>query len=447
MESERLNDGIAIHYSMPSVHAATILGYHERGGGDDDDEDGEAQPGPRVRFPGNRDGWVRVVKDLGMQFDFVAAEQVEGGGLASGGYRALVLPLSLAISPEEVKAIEAFVSAGGVVIADAAAGLTDEHCAWRQRGALDDLFGIAAPPPEGRALATAGGAVSVTDEGARWGLSGKDVQGLAVAESGVKAAGATPLVRVGGADAVTAKRVGKGWAIYLNTLFDGYSRQRREKFGGGAHRALVGALLAHAGMRPTIDVLAADGARLAQAQVARYRFGDAEVLAVVKDNVALEGVAGMDGVTVYNDEGLGRVARQEITVRLPRRAYVTDVRSGKRYGLTDVVSTSVVVGDAVVLALSPAENALDLAGPASATLGEHPAFTVTSSLPGRRLVRFHVSAPDGTPVPAYSANVLLEGGPARVVLPSALNDPAGTYTLRVTDVVTGAAAEAAITLK
>jgi hypothetical protein len=48
---------------------------------------------------------------------------------------------------------------------------------------------------------------------------------------------------------------------------------------------------------------------------------------------------------------------------------------------------------------------------------------------------------------AYAKNVLVEGARATVVLPSALDDPAGEYTLRVTDVVSGATAEAKVRLK
>jgi len=77
MESERLHDGIAIHFSMPSVHAATITGNHS-----------QRRRGEEARgrsFPGNRDGWVRVVKDLGMQFDFASSEQVKNGILSGRG--------------------------------------------------------------------------------------------------------------------------------------------------------------------------------------------------------------------------------------------------------------------------------------------------------------------------------------------------------------------------
>jgi len=309
------------------------------------------------------------------------------------------------------------------------------------------LFGITAASSDKRSIKSAGGDVTVTDEGAGWGLAAKDLSGTTAAEPDIKAAAGTALARVGNADAVIVRSVGKGWAVYLNTLFDRYPKQRAEKFGGANYRSLVAAILARAGLRPAIEVLSADGTRLTQAQVARYRFGDAEILTIVKDNVALEGILGQDGVTVYDDAALGPVARQEITIKLPRKLYVTDVRSGKHLGYTDVVHSSVLVGDAVVLGLSPTENTITLDGPAAASLGEHPAFTLAASKPGRRLIRCHVFAPDGSMLPGYARNVLLENTAATFVLPSALNDPAGRYTISATDVVTGATAETKITLQ
>jgi hypothetical protein len=444
MESEREQDGIAIHYSMPSVHGASILGYHKRSS--DDDDEG-SQDNSSLSFPANRDGWVRAIKDSGVQFDFISSEQVEKGGLASGKYKVLILPLSFAVSHEEAKAIEAFAQSGGVVIADAAAGMMDEHCAWQPGGQLNDLFGITSAPSNKRSLKSVAGDVAVTDEGVRWGLEAKELNGLTAAESGIKAVGGKALMRIGGTDAIIVRRAGRGWAIYLNTLFDRYAKQRNEKFGGASYRSLVDKLLAQAGVRPAIEVLSPDGRRLTQAQVARYKFGEAEILAIVKDNVAVEGIVGQDGVTVYRDAGLGQVAKQKITIKLPRKLYVTDVRNGKQLGYTDVIRSSIIVGDAVVLGLNPTQNTITLRGPASATLGEHPAFTIMTKTPGRRLIRCQVFAPDGEMLPVYASNILLDQAAAKMVLPSALSDPAGTYTLRATDVMTGATAEAKITLK
>jgi hypothetical protein len=110
MEAERLDDGVVVHYSMPSVHAAGILGQHERG---------EAKRG-ETSFTANRDGWVGLLDDLGLSFRFVAAPQVEAGALA--GQRVLVLPYSTALSDREVAAIRRFVEAGGLLLVDAASG-------------------------------------------------------------------------------------------------------------------------------------------------------------------------------------------------------------------------------------------------------------------------------------------------------------------------------------
>ena len=161
MEAERLDDGVAVHYSMPSVHAAGILGHHDRE---------EAKKGG-TSFPANRDGWVSLLDDLGLSFRFLAAPQVEEGALQ--GKRVFVLPYSTALSDREVAAIRRFVEEGGVLLADGAAGLFDEHVAWRETAALDALFGVTAPRPAGadrRPRHGLKGPVRVTAEGSALGL-------------------------------------------------------------------------------------------------------------------------------------------------------------------------------------------------------------------------------------------------------------------------------------
>jgi len=254
-------------------------------------------------------------------------------------------------------------------------------------------------------------------------------------------------MRIGETNTVIVRHLGKGWTIYLNTLFDRYPKLRAEKFGGANYRALINDLLDHVGVRSAVQVLSSDGQRLTQAQVVRYHFGDAEILAVVKDNVAVAGIVGRDGVMIYNDAALGQVARQEITIKLPHKFYVTDVRSGKRFGYTDIIHSSVLVGDAAVLSLSPVENKVALSGPPYSSRGEHIAFNLSSSVGGPHLIRCHVFAPDGSMMPVYAGNLLLDTATLSFVLPSALNDPAGVYTIRATDVVTGATAETKLDLK
>ncbi|HSE25813.1 MAG TPA: beta-galactosidase trimerization domain-containing protein [Pyrinomonadaceae bacterium] len=443
MESERESDGIALYYSMPSVHAASIMGYHQRSS--DDDE--ETPDKSRVSFPANRDGWVRTIKDLGLQFDFLPSNDVAQAPMSNEKFKVLILPMTLALSKAELKNIENFVAGGGVVIADAAPGLVNQHCTWQQTGELNALFGIAAAASDKREIKNTPAELAVTAEGTRWSISAKDVTNLSIAEPDLKAATGTPLLRTPNGDAAIVRQVGKGWTIYLNLLLDHYPRQRANNFGGASYRSIVNAILYKVGKRPAVDVLTADGQRVSQAQIVRYKFSNTELLAIVKENVSLSGVVGKDGVTIYNDASLGQVARQELTIKLPKKYYVADVRSGKQLGFTDVVHSSALIGDALILGLSPTQNKLSVEGPTVVQIGHAATVNIGSDSTSRSLVRCHVFGPDGSLNPTYSRNVLLVNGRGTLVVPFAFNDQPGKYRVRVTEIVTGAVNEITIELK
>ena len=443
MESERQQDGIALYYSMPSVHAASIMGYHQRSSDDDD----ETPDKSHISFTANRDGWVRTIKDLGLQFDFVSSTDLEKNSISPGKYKILILPLTLALSDIELNNIQLFISNGGVVIADAAPGFVDQHCAWQQRDSLNALFGITSNNPINRELKNSLAELSLTEEGVRWGLNPQDLSEMSIAEPLLKASTGAPLLRGATGDAAILRQVGKGWAIYLNVLLDHYPKQRASNFGGSSYRSLINSILAKVGMRPAVDVLGGDGKPVTQAQIVRYKFANNELLAVVKENVSLAGVVGKDGVTVYNDANLGQVAKQDLTIKLPRKYFVADVRTGKQLGQTDVIHASTLIGDALILGLSPVQNKIKVEGPATAQRGQSVKLPLTSETTGRILIRCHVFGPDGTFIPIYSRNILLDKDRSTFVIPFALNETPGKYTVRATDVVTGASSETTIELK
>jgi hypothetical protein len=409
MESTRQRDGIALYYSMPSVHAASILGYHQRSS---DDEDEVADKAP-LSFPANRDGWVKTIKDLGLQFEFISSEEVaKGGPISNEKYKVLILPLAFALSDQEIQHLEEFASRGGVVVADSSPGVFDQHCAWRTTNAVKDFFGIGSTEPNKRELNLTSTVVSTADR-----------------------------------DRAVVHQVGRGWTIYLNKTWDQYAKQRATNFGGAAYREWAKSIFDKAGVRPPVQVLSPDGRPVSQAQVARYQFGNAEIVTIVKENVAVSGIVGQDGVTTYNDANLGTAARQELTIRLPLKLYVADVRSGKQLGFTDVIHTSILVGDALVLGLTAQQHQIQLDGATTAKRGEHISLKVSSSTQGTSLVRCHVFGPDGSRSAIYSRNVLVENGRGTFTLPFALNDPRGKYVIRSTDVVTGAVSEKTIDLR
>jgi hypothetical protein len=322
----------------------------------------------------------------------------------------------------------------------------DEHCAWQSNVLVNKLFVITTLASDKRQLKLAAGAVHPSAQADEWGIP-QDLTEIRLAEPDVKPLGGTALLKSNNGDAAIVNRTGKGWTIYLNTAWDQYPKQRAINFGGAAYRRLVNAVLNKAGITAGIKVTSPDGRQLPQAQIARYKFGNAEILAIVKENVALAGVVGQDGVTTYNDASLGQVAKQDLTIKLPRKFYVADVRAGKKLGFTDVLHSSILVGDALVLALTPEVNELQFDGPVAAHSGEHVSFSLRSTTADTRLVRCHVYAPDGSRVPIYSNNVLVEKGSGKFILPFALNDPTGKYVVRATDVVTGAITEKSIELK
>ena len=127
--------------------------------------------------------------------------------------------------------------------------------------------------------------------------------------------------------------------------------------------------------------------------------------------------------------------------------YVADVRSGKQLGYTDVVQTSILIGDALVLGVNVEQNRIQMQGATMAKRGEHISLPITSTTQGASLVRCHVFAPDGSRSPIYSRNVLLQNGRGTFSLPFALNDLPGKYIIRSTDVVSGAEFEKTIELR
>jgi hypothetical protein len=441
MESERLGDGVALHYSMASVHAAGILGFHDRGKKDDDDDPG---------FPANRDGWVRALTDIGLSFDFVSSPEIESGALDPARFKVVILPLSLAVSTKEARALEAFARAGGMVIADGAPGVMDEHCAWNPAGSLKELFGVRAPSSERRSLkATRTVAdISTTALGRSWGLEAAALGTAAPFEAELDAAESRPLVTIGGVPAVFARPIGKGSAIYLNTLLDRYPQLRKAHFGGGGIRSLLSALFTHADVRPAIQIHDARGQGVGPTRVARYRFGDAEIVGLLPEPVDLDEMHGRDGVRTYDDSKLGTMVAQEVEIGLPRAANLVNVRTGAPLGHTDRLRTSLVAGDAMVLALVQSPLAVSLSGPPWATRGDHVRFEIRlAPQASKRLVRCQVYGPDGAFHPEYARNLMVEGSTATFVLPTALDDAPGAYWLKVVDVIGGGAAESTMALR
>ena len=76
-----------------------------------------------------RNSWLEAFQDLGYSPQFVSSQQVEEGWLDKQAFRALVLPQSLALSGQELTALDHFLRADDsrMIFADGAPGRFDEH--------------------------------------------------------------------------------------------------------------------------------------------------------------------------------------------------------------------------------------------------------------------------------------------------------------------------------
>ncbi len=137
MNSQRLADPIAIHYSQASMRTEWMLQHRTLGDAwANRTSSSERRDSDFLRA---RESWCRLIEDQGLQYNYVSYMQVEAGELLRRGYRVLVLPHSNSLSAAEAGAIREFVAQGGTVIADSEPGTFDEHSRRLPAGQLHDL--------------------------------------------------------------------------------------------------------------------------------------------------------------------------------------------------------------------------------------------------------------------------------------------------------------------
>lgn len=392
--AERSNDGIAIHYSFPSIHGAWIVDGRTTG----PDENPNKGAGPTFRkFEANRDGWVNLLKDLGFGFDFLARQQIEAGELKTRKFRALILPFSVSLTNGEVRAIREFVEGGGIVIADGQAGVMDGHARWLDRSSLDDLFGIARPRPARQA--------ELASE---------------APEKTLRAAQSRALADLDGAPAVLVREQGSGKAVYLNFFLSTYVEDRRDRK-EGRWKDLVRRGFEWAGLRPPYRVVAETGDPLENFLLVHYRRGAARLLGLLK-----------------NDEP--EVRTTGIRVDLGAPAHIYDVRQKRYLGRSRTLRDRISSAEPKLYALLPAPVArVRVEAPRSVRPGEAVSCRLAIEA-GQKLdtvLLFRVYRPGGELAHEYSENLETKDGVAARTFRLALNDPPGRWRIVATDAVSG----------
>jgi len=201
----------------------------------------EAKHGTSLRA---RASWIAVLRDLGLQPDFVFAQDLPER-LGQAPPRVLVLGATLALGDDEAAAIVRYVEAGGTVVADHGTGVWDDVLHRRDRGVLDDLFGI-------RERSYRRSDWLVRDARGRDGH--RTHGGVAIAERGLRASLGEPLDT---ADVHVEAKRGKGRATFLNLAVCEYEDARLDESSFALARELrsrVRQVLSAAGVVPPVLV-------------------------------------------------------------------------------------------------------------------------------------------------------------------------------------------------
>jgi len=403
IRARRLHDGIAILTSRRAGHLSGVvkdLNTHHA----------------------SKETFQYLIEDQGLQYRYVSSPDIESGVLESGEFTLLVLPYVQALSAPECAAITAFARAGGTVMADFRPGLYDLHGKAQGQGTLDGLFGIGGAP----AADPAKGALVVKD------LAGTDcnVPGFR-GDASVTCTSGRAYGSLGAAPALIVNDLGKGRGMLINLGLDGYSFLQNTGALGSAREAF-GKLFAAAGIAPRFTVGTAKSEPVPGVEIAVFQRGTARFLTAEKRSLEHE---------TYP-------VRAEI--KLDGTFYVSDMRSGKRLGLTDGIPVEFNGLSCHVWSLLPYEvEAVEIDLPKHVKRGADLELRIalkTSAKPAPHVVRIEVTSPSGAnPYDIRKPDVV--GGKLTTTLPVAFNEEQGEWTVRVTDVSTGRSAVRTYTVR
>ncbi|CAL1518506.1 beta-galactosidase trimerization domain-containing protein [Chitinophaga sp. MM2321] len=391
---------IAIHYSYPSIHGAWIA-------------DGEISTGhvtkerskTLAQFRNNLDGWVKVLHDAGIGFDFMAYSGIENNDLITKGYKVLVLPMSIALSDKEAEQITAFVRQGGTVITDALAGVMDGHTRYREHQALADVFGIA---PQA--------------------YSRKDLITPAYDDKLV-VKGASSLSQEKERPQLLSHHYGDGKAFLLNYYLDKYPEEKLKKNNENS-LAKIRQVLTAAGITSSIEITASTGN--ATSGITKYSFAENS------GSGKLLGLLPEESITDTN-----------IVIHLKERVHLYDIRNDHYLGEGSSFPLSVTPGVPVLLGLLKDKvDGITVQAPAEVKPGEQVSCRLQCSGNNKMLLHsvavVKVYNPVGELMDIYSGNCNIDGNNGVFSFTTALNDVRGEWTVKVKEVISGVVTEAKI---
>ena len=447
--------GVAVCFSRPSVHAATVMpevptrDYHT------DPKWSEYLAAPHQKWALNTEANLRLLDDLGVPYVFVDRTDIAAGALQQRRIRLLVMPFVQALSAAEAAAVRDFVASGGVVLADVRPGVFDEHVKLLEGGALDDVFGIRRDGPAVQPLKEAlidmgsgqggsdlhevkreGGAMMPETEGEDVVVKEDGQVGIPMpVDTTVKAAGGTPVITTDGGLPVFIRHThGKGQAMLMNMAVQHYLTLRAAGQGAGL-RDVLGEWLDGAGFESGVR-LQAIGRHTARARVFPYRDGETRLIGLLRSHKRLA-----DEFHAFADR-----EPRTFVLHVGERGHVYDVINGAYAGHTDRLDVRIEVATPYLYAVLPyrVTAVTGAAAQRGNTVSIGAAIQSSGGKLGRHVIHVDVTDADGRHRPEYGSDIVAPGGSGTHAIHLALNDPTGTWTIELKDVATGTSSRSTI---
>lgn len=354
-------------------------------------------------FPGDslaaEQAFAEALTGLGYQYDFVDAE-----GLARAGkrYRLLMLPSVRAMAEAEVAAVRAFAEAGGALVADVAPGTHDGHGVPRQKGPLDDLFGVRRTGPFTPAGLLLGGVRCTADRTVH----------------PVEGASSTPVdetvIWIRGAHE-------EGRSLLLNHTVSPRGAEGLAAWAGAVKQALQTAGCAMA-LPETDEPVQGWCERF------HYQYGPAELYGVL---------------AAADSPRRGPTLR----LRFNKEDHVYDLLAGEPVSRPHRMRSRLSPAEVRLWSVLPyAVERLNVLVPEESAAGRRLrvgiAIQAEAATPGTHLVRVRIRPANGPWLVHYAKTVACKVGTGEVYIPLAQNELQGAYVIEARDLLTGQATQA-----
>lgn len=366
-------------------------------------------------------GFNDILRDSGLDYDYIAYEQLENSNMLQEKYKALFLPLCSAMSDKEIAQVKKFVANGGILIADMMPGGYDQHGKVRSNNPLDKVFGISR-----NKSSFIKGKVKLT---------GKFDVAVKVFETGIKTTSGKALSSIDYKGSkypmIIANKYGKGTALYfacsLPAAYGNWQVMRYFKNNLAKAkniRALVIDPMTERGIKPRVKIENNKGESLKAAYICVKQSGAARILGVVRD---------------YKQAKNIDVKARTWTVKLLRNYHVYDLLKGKYLGHGDKFPYNFGPSSQSVFTLLPYKvNGLKLKTYKNkGQIITQIQIDANTQNFANHIFRVEVKNPAGQKDQAFSKMLFADGGNTTYSFPIPLNATKGEWIIKVSDVFSG----------